>query len=114
MSLIEEIHNQPPLVRQVMYWMALVMVLGVIGFFWVTTAQKNLYFAIHPDPAERAQFVAQQDAHIPQPLATISKVFGSLTASMGGLLGFDNSQGFDKQSGTDHTQDAVHLLPVSQ
>lgn len=121
MSILQEIRNQHPIVRQVMYWLSIIGTLGIIGFFWLTSAQRNLFFALNTDQSARDQFVAEQNAQVPQPLALISKGLGSLTASIGSLLGFDQSKGLDKTDATGHTQDAaqpdsgqVHLLPLSQ
>jgi hypothetical protein len=110
MSLFHDIHSQPLIVRKAMYLMAVVATVGGIGFFWLTSVQRDMFFAIHPDAQERQQFVAQQDERMPQPLATIGKAFGSLTASIGSLMGFDSSRGFDRPA----QQDKVYLLPTSQ
>jgi hypothetical protein len=93
-----------------MYWLSVVTTLGFIGFFWLTSIERDMFFAIHTDPQEREEFVTRQQEHMPQPLAMISKGFGSLTASIGSVLGFDRSKGFDRAS----QQDTVYLLPLSK
>lgn len=110
MSLIEEIHNQPPFVRRIMYWLAVTTTFGIIGFFAITSIERNMFFAIHPDEAERQAFVAHQQARTPQPLALMSKAMGTLTASIGSVLGFDDSKGFDRND----RNDKVYLLPLSE
>lgn len=70
--------------------------------------------ALHTDPQERADFLAQQEASRPKPLAALSRVAGSLTASIGSLLGIDRGAGFDREDQQDTIQGGVHLLPLSQ
>jgi hypothetical protein len=114
MKLIDEMQSQHPLVRQAMYWLAVTTTLGIIGLFWFTSLEKQLYFASHPDEKERQQFVQERQARSPQPLAAIGKFFGSMTASIGSFIGFDSSKGFDRAGSSDHNHDAVHLLPLSK
>jgi hypothetical protein len=113
-NFLEEIRSQHPIVRRIMYWLAVGTTLGTVGFFWFTSIERNMFFAIHSDQQEREQFLARQEERVPQPLAFIGRGFGSLTASIGALLGFDSSKGFDKTGETDHNRDAVHLLPLSR
>lgn len=110
MSLLHEIRNQPPALRRAMYWLAVIATLGGIGFWWLSSVERDMFFAIHSDSTDREAFVAQQDAQVPQPLAMIGKAFGTMTASIGSFLGFDSSRGFDKSS----QHDTVHLLPLSK
>lgn len=110
MSLIHEIHNQPRHIRTILWLLSSFLVLAVVGFFWLTGLQRQLFFALHTDAAERAQFVAQQDSSVPHPLAAIGSALGSLTASIGSLIGIDSKKGFD----TRPQNDTVHPLPLSQ
>ena len=114
MTFLEEIRSQHPLVRRLMYWLAVGTTLGVIGFFWFTSIERDMFFAIHFDQGEREQFLARQQERVPQPLAFIGRGLGSLTASIGVLLGFDSRAGFDKDGGASHHGDAVYLLPLSR
>lgn len=109
MSLITEIHNQKPAVRYALFVFSVVLAVSVIGFFWFGNIQERMFMALHSDPAEQAAFLAARDAQGLHPLAAISRGLGSLTASIGSLLGFDRSKGFDRPAG----QDTVHLLPLS-
>jgi hypothetical protein len=114
MSLIHEIHNQKPAVRYALFGLAVVTVLALVGFFGVTALQRNMFMALHTDPQERADFLAQQDANQPKPLAALARIAGSLTASIGSLLGFDRNAGFDRGGQEDTIQGGAHLLPLSQ
>ncbi len=109
MSLLTEIHNQPPRVRTALWLLSSFLVLAVIGLFWLSGLERELYFALHTDAGERAQFVASQDSRIPHPLASIGRAFGSLGASIGSLLGIDAKKGFD----TRPQDDTIHPLPLS-
>ncbi|HUO75930.1 MAG TPA: hypothetical protein VMU12_03425 [Candidatus Paceibacterota bacterium] len=110
MSLLHEIHNQPRHVRTTLWLLSSFLVLGTIGFFWLSGLERELFFALHTDPGERAQFVAQQDSGVPHPLAAIGNAFSGLTASIGSLIGIDSKKGFD----TRPQSDTVHPLPLSQ
>ena len=110
MALLQEIRNQHHLVRRALYWLSVVTTLGLIGFFWFTSVERDMFFAIHTDPQERQEFLARQDERMPQPLALVSRAFGSLTASIGSLIGFDRQKGFDRPA----QQDTVYLLPLSK
>ena len=110
MSLLHEIHNQPPHVRTALWLLSSFLVLGAIGYFWLSGLERELFFALHTDPADRAQFVASQDARVPHPLAAIGSAFGSLSASIGSLFGIDSNKGFDSRT----QDDTIHPLPLSR
>ena len=114
MSLIHEIHNQKPVVRYTLFGLAVVSMLAVVGFFGITALQRDMFMALHSDPQERADFLAQQDARRPKPLAALSRIAGSVTASIGSLFGFDRNAGFDRGGQQGDTQGGVHLLPLSK
>ncbi len=114
MSLIDEIHNQKPAVRSTLFVLALIIVAAVVGFLGFTSLQRDSFMAFHSDPQERAEFLAQQEARGPNPLAAIARAAGALTARIGSLFGFNTDAGFDKDSQQDTMQGEPHLLPLSQ
>lgn len=114
MSLIHEIHNQKPAVRYTLFGLAILTALSLVGFFGITALQRDMFMALHSDPQERADFLAQQDAGRPKPLAALAHVANSLTASIGSLFGIDRNAGFDRGGQPGDTQGAVHLLPLSR
>ena len=113
MTFIQEIHNQKPAVRYALFGFSVVLVISFVGFFWFTSMQRDIFMATHSDPAEQQAFLASQQSYLPQPLALISRVAQSLTASIGSLIGWDSSKGFDKADTTDHNQ-AAYPLPLSK
>jgi hypothetical protein len=113
MSLIDEIRSQRPAVRHTFFVLSVVVALGVLGFFGVSALHREMYAALHT-PQEQAALADQQSAQLPDPLAFIAHAAGSLTASIGSLLGFDSKAGFDRQEQSGNTQGDVHLLPLSQ
>jgi hypothetical protein len=90
-----------------------VITVAIIGVFWVFSFQRQVFMAMHSDPAEQQAYIAQQDQYVPKPLAAISKGLSSLTASIGSLIGLDGSKGFDSSKGKDNNQ-VAHPLPLSQ
>ncbi len=114
MSFIHEIHKQKPAVRYAMFGLAVFAVLAAIGFFWLSSVQRDLYAAMNPDKADQQAFEDQQSAALPNPLASIGRGLGSMVASIGSLMGFDSSRGFDRSGSTSHNQDAVYPLPTSK
>lgn len=110
MSLLTEIHNQPPRVRNALWILASFFVLATVGYFWLSGLERELFFALHTGADERAQFVASQDSRVPHPFAAIGRAFGSLGASIGSLLGIDAKKGFD----TRPQDDTIHPLPLSE
>lgn len=114
MSLIHEIHDQKPMVRYTLFGLAVIVAVSFVGYFGVTALQRNMFMALHTDEQERQDFIAQQDASRPKPLAALSRMAGALTASIGSLLRIDRDAGFDRGGQQDNTQDGVHLLPLSQ
>jgi len=114
MSLIHEIHNQKPAVRYALFGLAVITAVTMVGYFGVTTIQRNMFMALHTDEQERQEFIARQEAGRPKPLAALARIAGSLTASIGSLLRIDREAGFDRGGQQDNTQDGVHLLPLSQ
>lgn len=113
MSLINEIHNQKPVVRHTFFVLSVIVALGVLGFFGVTALHREMYAALHT-PQEQAALAAQQNAQVPDPLAFIAHAASSLTASIGSLLGFDQNAGVDRQEQPSNTQGDAHMLPLSQ
>lgn len=113
MSFIQEIHSQKLAIRYTLFGLSVVLIVSFIGFFWFTSMQRDIFMATHSDPAEQQAFLAEQSLHMPQPLALISRVARSLTASIGSLIGWDSSKGFDKADATEHNQ-AAYPLPLSK
>lgn len=110
MKIIDEIHQQKPVVRYTLFVLSTFVVLSAAGLAWFTDFERDAYFALHEDPAEREAFIAQQDARMPQPLAAVGRGLDSLAASIGSLIGFDEEAGFQ----TETEYDTVHLLPLSR
>ena len=110
MSLLKEIHRQPTHIRAVLWGLSAFTMISVTGYFWFTSVEREMFVAIHDDPGEQEQFFAQQDARAPKPLAAISATLGSLTASIGSLMGIDQQEGFDRSA----SEDKVYLLPLSK
>ncbi len=113
MSLIQDIQNQRPAVRYALFGFSVVITVAVIAVFWVFSFQEQVFMAMHPDPAEQQAYLAKQDQYAPKPLAAISKAFGSLTASIGSLIGLDGSKGFDSGRNEEDNQ-VAHPLPLSR
>lgn len=107
---IEELHQQKPAVRYTLFALSTFVVVSALGVMWFTNFERDAYFALHADPADREAFVARQDARLPQPMAAIGRGFGSLAASIGSLVGFDDEAGVVREP----THDPVHLLPLSR
>lgn len=113
MSLIHEIHSQKPAVRSALFILSAVVVLSVVGFFGISSFQRVAFMALHSDPQQQADFIAQQDAQQPQVFVGIARAAHSLTASIGSLVGWDSNAGFDRSGREADTHDGVHLLPLS-
>ena len=107
---IREIHEQKPAVRYTLFVLSTFVVVSAIGVTWFTGFERDAYFALHDDPKDRAEFIARQDERLPNPLAAIGKGLGSLTASIGSVIGFEREKGFDSRP----QYDTVHLLPLSR
>jgi len=114
MSLIHEIHNQRPAVRYTLFALSAAIAVSAVAFMTASTLQKDIFFAMHPDPAEQEEFLARRAEGRPKPLAAISRVAGSLAASIGSLIGWDTDAGFDRGGQQDSMQGGVHLLPLSK
>jgi hypothetical protein len=109
-DLIREIHQQKPAVRYALFVLSTFVVVSAIGLAWFTGFERDAYFALHADPADREAFVTRQDERLPQPLAAIGRGFGSLAASIGSFIGLDREAGFEREP----RHDPVHLLPLSR
>ncbi len=113
MSLIHEIHKQKPAVRYTLFALSAFIALSAVVFFWLLSFQKQVFMALHSDPAEQQAFLDEQAAQVPNPLASLGGGLKSLAASIGSLIGFDGSKGFDSNGVTDNNQTA-HPLPLSE
>jgi len=115
MSLIHEIHNQRPLIRHLMFAGAVIIVLSIVGFMTFQSVQQDIFFAMHPSASDQQAFLAERDANLPNPVATISKAAGSFLADIGSLIGWKMGAGFDRggQQNSIHSDDGVHLLPIA-
>jgi hypothetical protein len=114
MSIIHEIHGQSPFVRYTLFGLAIISAVSVVGYFGFTTIQRDMFVALHADPQEQADFIAQQEANRPKPLAALARMSSSLTASIGSMLHINSNAGFDRGGREDNTQGGVHLLPLSE
>lgn len=110
MSFMTEIRSQPPLVRKILWALSSFIAISFIGYFWFTSFEREVFLAWDRTEEEQTAFRERQEARAPKPLAAISKGFGSLTAAIGDLFGFDRSAGFD----TTPSEDTVYLLPLSE
>lgn len=110
MSLIHEIHRQPHALRLTLWGLSVFAMLSMVGYFWFTAFERDMFLALHQEQALREEFLARQDARAPKTLAAIGNAFGGLTASIGSLLGIDPEAGFDRPV----PEDTVHLLPLSR
>lgn len=113
MSLIEEIHNQRPLVRHTFFYLAAGMVISAVVVITVSSMRKDIFFAMHPDTEERQAYLQQRDENLPKPVAALARLAGSLTANIGSLIGWNRDAGFDRGGQQDTMQGGVHLLPLS-
>jgi hypothetical protein len=109
MTLIHEIRRQPHHVRMTLWALSTFTVSAVAGYLWFTSTQRELFFALHDDEASRTEFVEMQKERAPQPLAFVSRYASRTVAAIGGLMGFDGGQGFDRQP----NEDKVYPLPLS-
>lgn len=114
MSLIAEVHNQRPAVRHTLFFLATVIAISGVGYMSISSLQKDVYFALNSNSADREAFLAARDSGRPNVLATISHAAGTLTASIGSLIGWNRDAGFDRGGQQDSMQNDVHLLPLSQ
>lgn len=114
MSLIHEIHQQRPAVRYTLFALSMIIVISVVGYFGISSIQRNAFLAIHADEQERADFLAQQEARAPKPFVALARIAGSLTAQIGSLLGWEPDAGFDRTENQDNNRGGVYLLPLSQ
>jgi hypothetical protein len=110
MSLLKEIHSQSRSVRMALWLLSTFTVVSFIGFFWFNSVERSMFMALNRTDDEQAAFNERQEARSPKPLAFIGKSFGSLSASIGGMLGLDPGEGFDREP----TSDKVYLLPLSK
>jgi hypothetical protein len=109
-NLIEELHQQRPAVRYALFVLSTFVVVSLAGAAWFTGFERDAYFALHDDPADREAFLARQNDRLPQPLAAVGRGLGTLAASIGSVIGLDREKGFD----TEPRYDTVHLLPLSR
>ena len=114
MSLIHEIQRQPPAVRRALFALSAVITVAVAAFVLVSSVQKDIFFTMHPDPEEQQEFLATRQEGRPKTLAAISKAAGSLMASIGSLIGWDNKAGFNTGREQTEAQGSVHLLPLAE
>jgi hypothetical protein len=110
MALIHDIRGQSKGVRLLLWALSVFVTLSAFGFVWFTSLEKSMYFAMHSDPKEQAEFLARQEDRTPKPLAAIGRGFGKLAASIGSVLGFDSNAGFDRPA----QEDKVYMLPLSK
>lgn len=113
MSIIHEIRAQKPIVRHTLFVLSLIVALAVVGYFGVTSMQRQLYAAFHTPEEQQALAQRQQDV-VPNPIALVARAAGTLTASLGSIFGFNSGAGFDRGGESDTIQGGAHLLPLSQ
>ena len=112
MSIIKEIHEQPPWIRISLFTLSCVTMVSMVGYLWLTSVQRDVILAL--DPLDGQDHVAQLERSRPRPLNSMREGLDSAAASIGSLIGFDSSEGFDFGSRNEDNQDRVYLLPLSE
>lgn len=112
MSIIKEIHEQPAWVRTSLFALSCLTLVSLAGYIWFTGVQRDVIVALDPiDGPDQATRIEQSR---PNPLNSVRKGLDSAAANIGGLIGFDSSEGFDSGSRNGDNQDRVYLLPLSE
>lgn len=119
MSLLKEIRRQSPGVRTAFWALSVFVTLSIVGSFWLSSAERQLFFAFERNEQEQEAFLARQEDRGPDVFASIGRGVSSITASIGSLLGFDRASGLPTEQAepsfdTGPQEDTVYLLPLSK
>lgn len=87
-NLLQEIRQQPPHIREVFMWVCVVIVFSVVGWAWFRQTQKQFVALLHPEQAEEARVLAEENKQKqpPSPFATIFSSLGDLRANISELF----------------------------
>lgn len=80
MTFFHDIHNQPQHIRQIMFGLALLILVSGAGLVWLNSFQKNMHALLNP-PVETINNDKLAEKESPSPLGLINDAFKSLRAS---------------------------------
>lgn len=85
-SILEEIREQPPHIRELFMWVCVVITFSIIGFAWFRSTTKQFVALLHPEQIEQNQALAKAKENKVTPFATIFSSIKDLTANIGELF----------------------------
>ncbi len=106
-SLLEEIREQPPHIREVFMWVCVVITFSVVSFAWFRSTTKQIIAMVNPDQVEVSSGLAQNTS----PFATIFSSVKDLQANIGELFNFANKSTSLEIQGSNTTQTKNLPLP---
>jgi hypothetical protein len=88
-SILQEIKEQPPHIREMFMWVCVVITFSVIGFAWFKTTSIQFVALLNPGQIEETRALAQKEE--PSPFATLYLSFKDLTANIVQLFDFSKT-----------------------
>lgn len=116
-SIIKEIREQPPHIRELFMWVCAVITFSIIGFAWFKSTTKQFVALLNPEQALGNRALAKADENkVTAPFATI---FGSLKDLRANIFELFNlakkSRSFEIENGSSENLSPVRpqKLPLS-
>ncbi|WKZ26886.1 MAG: hypothetical protein QY311_01905 [Candidatus Paceibacterota bacterium] len=93
MSFIQDIQGQPQHVRELIFFLAVVLTVALVGALWFRGFRSDMYALLHPPVATDAPAVAQESPALVGDGATggLANMLASLRANLASLFGFSTA-----------------------
>jgi hypothetical protein len=91
-SILQEIKEQPPHIREMFMWVCVVITFSVIGFAWFKSTTKQFVALLNPEEVQETRAIAKEQ---PSPFATLALSFKDLTASVARLFDFSSDNNLE-------------------
>lgn len=114
-SILDEIRQQPPHIREIFMWVSVVITFSIIGFAWFRSTTKQFVALLNPNEIQQTSQFAKEEKI--SPFSTFTSSLKDLRANLGELFNLAKRQNnFEVQGGKEvNTQEPIlpQKLPLS-
>ena len=114
-SILDEIKQQPPHIRELFMWVCVVITFSIVGFTWFRSTTKQFVALLNPNEIQQTNQFAKEERV--SPFSTFASSLKDLQANLGELFNLAKRQNnFEVEGGKEvNTQESVlpQKLPLS-
>ena len=89
MSILQDIRNQSPHIREIFMWLCVVITFSVVSFFWVKAESRQIVALLNPQAQTGPVYAENSKNENSSLFGNIGKSAGNLKANLFDLLGLN-------------------------